>query len=300
MLKAQILSWIMQAVRYKLHPDQITVIMDAAQRMAFDNNSQAFLVWTETLTPKYALTFAAAGYTDAILIDIPRPVVGATSGAEGALVSYDNSTRIWYVTSTNGVPFEDGEVVDIPTGTGSGTLETEDAFEAYLGPYDAPTDPACRKIWGVTTETDGRIFGTAEDVALFPMDDFDFEGRLFSPRNFFRAGREDNVSKTFTFAGAPSPAATYRWVYWRDAPTISPDDAADDETTILIPAAYHMHYVNACIKLAQLNLSGEDVDPKVIGAFFQPWWNTLSRPYTPMGRNTNQTLNKRDSSQSLI
>ncbi len=224
MTLAQIATWINQAIRFKLHPDQIVLIMDAAQHMAFDYNSQSFLVWSETLTPLAA------------------------------------------------------------------TLT-----------YDAPTDPPCRKIWGVTTETDGRIFGTSEDADLFPMDDFDFEGRLFNPNRFFKPGREDNISKTFTFAQQPdiTGAGVYRWVYWRDSPTIGGVDPSDD-ADLLIPATYHMSFVNACIKLAQINLFGEDVDPKIIQAFFQPWWNTLARPYTPMGKKTNQTLNPRGSSDSLI
>lgn len=224
MLKAQISSWISQAIRFKLHPDQVTLIMDAAQRMAFDHNTPAFLVWKKTLTPLAA------------------------------------------------------------------TLT-----------YSAPIDPPCRKIWGVTTETDARIFGT-DNSLTFPMNDFDFLPRLLNPAAFFKPGREDNIAKTFTFAQQPDTTGllAYRWVYWRDAPTIATTDAADDETKIQIPAAYHMNFINACIKLAQLNLSGEDVDPKVIQAFFQPWWNTLARPYTPMGKKTNQTLNPRGSADSLI
>lgn len=299
MLKAQISSWILQAVRYKLHPDQATIIMDAAQRMAFDNNSQSFLVWSETLTPYYVLTFASAGYTDAVAGDIGKTVVQGSN--TGTLISYDNTAKEWVISTSD--DFDDAGTVTITTGTGAGTLAATDAFAGYVGPYDAPTDPPCRKIWGITTETDARIFGASEDIVDFPMEDFDFQPRLFNPKSFFKPGREDNVGKTFTFAQAPSlpsSGVVYRWVYWRDAPTISTDDEADDETKILIPASYHMNFINACIKLAQLNLAGEDVDPNSIKAFFKPWWDTLSRPYTPMGKRTNQTLDPRGSADSLI
>src|SRR5689334_7206996 len=149
MTLAQIATWINQAIRFKLHPDQITLIMDAAQRMAFDYNSQSFLVWSETLTPQFVLTFASAGYTSAIAGDIGKTVVGAASGATGVLISYDNTAQTWNVESSNDTAFEDHEAVSITTGTGAGTLAAEDAFAGYVGPYDAPADPPVRKLWGV-------------------------------------------------------------------------------------------------------------------------------------------------------
>ncbi len=299
MLLADISTWTYQAVRAKLHPDQIIVIMDAVQRMAFDYNAQAFLVWTETLTPQFVLTFASGGYTSAIAGDLGKTVVGSSSGATGVLISYDNTAKTWNVTSSNDTAFTDSEAVTITTGTGAGTLDSEDAFTGFLGPYDAPTDPPCRKIWGVTTETDARIFGTSDDLTQFPMEDFDFQDRNFNPGSLFKAGREDNIAKQFTFVQKPALPSTsdYRWVYWRDPPTI---DGISDETQLVLPATYHLSFVNACIKLAQMNISGEDVDPKALTAFFQTWWNTLARPFTPMGKATNRTLNARGNSQSLI
>lgn len=299
MTLAQIATWINQAIRFKLHPDQIVLIMDAAQKMAFDLNTQSFLVWTETLTPQFVLTFATGGYTNAVDADIGKTVVGASSGATGVLVSYDNTAKTWNITSSNDTEFEDDEAVSITTGTGAGTLDSEDSFEGFTGPYDAPTDPPCRKIWGVTTETDGRIFGTDETPPT-PMNDFDFVPQIMNPAAFFKPGREDNVAKTFTFAQKPSVnGPTYRWVYWRDPPDIE-DVEAESDPNLLIPSTYHMNFVNACIKLAQINLFGEDVDPQVIKAFFKPWHNTLARPYTPMGKGSNMTLNPRGSADSFL
>lgn len=279
--------------------------MDAAQRMAFDYNATNFLVWTEELDPQFVLTFATAGYTSAIAGDIGKAVVGATSGATGVLVSYDNTAKTWNITSTNDIDFRSAEAVSITTGTGAGTLGTTSTtvtpFAGFAGPYDAPEDPPCRKIWGVTAETDARIFGTDLSLDLQPMDDFDFMPRVYDPTRFFKAGREDNVNGQFTFAEAaipfPSAQTTLRWVYWQDSPTI---DGTADETQLKIPARYHMNFINACIKLAQMNISGEDVDPKMIDALFQPWWNTLARPYTPMGVGSNQTLNPRGSADSFL
>lgn len=298
MTLAQIATWINQAIRFKLHPDQIVLIMDAAQRMAFDYNSQSFLVWTESLTPQFVLTFAAGGYTSAIAGDIGKTVVGASSGATGVLISYDNTAKTWNVTSSNDTAFDEDEAVTITTGTGAGTLDDEDAFTGYLGPYDAPTSPPVRKIWGVISETDARIFGT-DNCSTLPMNDFDFQPTRFNPKQLFKYGRENNIDFTFTFVEPPALLAPYRWVYWRDAETIDGTDDTDDPS-LQIPPRYHMNFVNACIKLAQITIFGEDVDPKVIAAFFQPWWNTLQRPYTPMGNASNQTLNPRGSSDSLI
>lgn len=297
MTLAQIATWVNQAIRFKLHPDQIVLIMDAVQRMAFDYDSKSFLVWTETITPQYYLEFLSAGYTNAVAGDVGKTVTDGTS--TGTLVSYNNTTRKWLISTSD--TWTDGGAVTITSGTGAGTLIATDAQTGYKGPYTAPTDPPTRKIWGVTTETDARIFGV-DDGSTYPMEDFDFSPRLFTSRKFFKAGREDNISKEFTFAVAPSvPSAgvTYRWVYWRDAPTIGGIESSDD-ANLLIPKRYHMNFVNACIKVAQINLFGQDVDPQIIEAFFQPWWSTLARPYTPMGKATNQTVDPRGSADSLI
>lgn len=293
MTLADISTWIYQAVRAKLHPEQIILIMDAVQRMAFENNSKSFLVWTENLTPQFVLSFSASGYTSAVTGDIGKSVVGAASGATGTLISYDNTAKTWNITTGNDTAFTEGEAVSITTGTGAGTV---DDFSGYIGPYDAPSDPPVRKIWGITTETDGRIYGT-DDATAYPMNDFDFQGRTYNASAFFKPGRENNLDHTFTFSESPSLSTTYRWVYWRTSPTIS---GTDDNTSLLIPETYHMAFINACVKMAQITLSGEDVDPRAIQAFFTPWYDTLSRPYTPMGYATNQTLNPRGRADSFL
>ncbi len=60
------------------------------------------------------------------------------------------------------------------------------------------------------------------------------------------------------------------------------------------------NFVNAVIKLAQLSLNGEDADPLTIQAFFKPWWNALTRQYTPMGNKRNGTLNPGQASSLII
>jgi hypothetical protein len=271
--------------------------MDAAQRYAFDNDLQQFLYWGATLTPKYYIEFLSTGYTSAIAGDIGKTVVGATSGATGVLVSYDNTTRKWLLTTSD--DWTDGEAVSITTGTGAGTLIASDAQTGYKGPYAYPTTVPVRKLWGVTAETDLRIFG-ADTTEQYPMNDFDFIPMKFDPHKLFQPGRKNDVDGTFTFINEPALPASeveYRWVYWRNPPTIADTSTA---STFVIPATYHMNFVNAAIKLAQLSLNGEDVDPEVIKAFYKPWWDTLTNQYTPMGNKTNGTLNPGQSSGIII
>ncbi len=297
MLLADISAQINRSVRFKLHPAQIIVILDSAQRYAFDQDLNAFLYWGATLTPKYYIEFLSSGYTSAIAGDIGKTVVGATSGATGVLVSYDNTTRKWLLTTSD--TWTDGEAVTITTGTGAGTLIAAGAQTGYVGSYAYPTTVPVRKLWGVTAEPDTRIFGS-DPTTTYPMNDFDFVPVTFDRTQLFKPGRKDDIGQTFTFIDSPAlPSTTnsYRWVYWRSPPAIT---STSDETKLLIPAAYHMAYINACIKLAQLSINGEDVDPKVMQAIFQPWWNTLMDQYTPMGNRRNGTLNPGQSAGLII
>jgi hypothetical protein len=295
MLLADISAMVNRALRFKLHPANIIVLMDAAQRYAFDYDAQQFLYWSATLTPKYNLEFLASGYTSAIVGDIGKTVTDGTS--TGTLVSYDNTTRIWVLSTTD--TWTDGGAVTITTGTGAGTLIASDSQTGYLGPYTYPTTVPVRKLWGVTAETDARIFGS-DTTTQFPMNDFDFAPRTFDPKQLFKPGRKNDVDATFTFIDAPAlpdAEAVYRWVYWRNPPTISDTSTA---STLVLPAAYHMNMVNVTIKLAQLSLNGEDVDPQVIRALYKPWWDTLANQYTPMGNKRNGTLNPGQSAGLII
>lgn len=297
MLLADAAAMINRAIRFKLHPANIIVLMDAAQRYAFDCDLEQFKYWGETLTPKYYIEFLSTGYTNAIAGDIGKTVVGGTSGATGTLVSYNNTTRKWLLTTSS--DFTNGEAITITTGTGAGTLIATGAQTGYTGPYTYPTTVPVRKMWGVTAETDLRIFN-ADTTEQYPMNDFDFIPRVYDPHKLLQPGRKSDIDGTFTFISEPALPASevvYRWVYWRNPPTISDTTTA---STFIIPAAYHMNFVNAAIKLAQLSINGEDVDPQVIRAIYKPWWDTLTNQYTPNGNARNGTLNPRQSSGLII
>jgi hypothetical protein len=285
----EIASFIQNTIRYKLSPEQVVLIIDATQKLAFDNDSKMFLVWS-TFTPHFNITFSASGYTSAVTGDIGKTVVGATSGATGVLVSYNNTTRVWKVTNTNQIEFTDGEAVTITTGTGAGTVSD---FAGYTGPYNAPTSPPTRKIWGITRETDNRIFGNDEN------NDYDFASNNFDPSTFFEQAREDNLNRTITLIVEPTVNAVYRWVYYRDAETIT-DILPASDTKLLIPSRYHLQFINACKKMADIVIFGEDLDPQDVKALLGGWWESSEQPYTPMGKVTNRQLWPRQGSSVLI
>ena len=163
----QIASFINQSTRNKLGADQIALIIDAVQRLGMDENMKALQVWTETLTiyRKLNITSFSSGPVSG---DIGKAVVGTTSAATGTLISYVNSSDEKYLVVSGDDPFTDGEAFTITTGTGAGTIDTE---EGYKGPYDFPTDPPVRKLLGITTVTDVAIFGS-EPVFIADEDDY--------------------------------------------------------------------------------------------------------------------------------
>lgn len=63
------------------------------------------------------LSMGSAGYIDCVSSDIGKPVAGATSGDTGTLVSYDNTTREWFVLpDTNADLFALAENVGVELG----------------------------------------------------------------------------------------------------------------------------------------------------------------------------------------
>lgn len=66
------------------------------------------------------LRFQWGGYVPAVAGDIGKTVVGATTGATGTLLDYDNTNRYWRVQVTSGT-FSVSEAISITAGTGAGT-----------------------------------------------------------------------------------------------------------------------------------------------------------------------------------
>jgi len=74
------------------------------------------------------LEFAAGGYVSCVESDVGKAVVGGSTADSGKLLSYNNSTRKWYVKmdACTGVPasddlFDQVEAITITSGTGAGT-----------------------------------------------------------------------------------------------------------------------------------------------------------------------------------
>jgi hypothetical protein len=289
MTLAQISSFVSAAIRNKLATAQIVLIMDAVQKLAFDENMKAFQVWDEALTTYDTLTFGAT-YTNAVVGDIGKTVVGTTSGATGVLISYDNTAKEWVISTTE--DFADGEAVTITTGTGAGTTDADTPQTGYIGPYTFPTSPAVRKFLGVTSLTEGQIFGT-EPIYTTDLDDYGIHLNDYMSSRVYVGGRPNEIDGAFTFAAAPEHATEYRWVYWREAPSIA-GIASGDDANLLIPARYHFNFVQACIKCARMTISGESFGREDIEKDLGPWWNTLRKTYTPNGKARNLTSNKSD------
>lgn len=285
----QVASWINRTLKQKLAPDQIVLIMDAVQRLGFDEDLLAFQVWSETLTILTQLNVSA--FTVApVAGDVGRKVRGTTSLNEGTLRYFENSStrKILAVElDDEDDPFTDGEAFTIVSGTGTGTLESSDASENYKGPYDFPEDesgnPLVRKFMGITTVTDPLIFGT-EVLAATEIDDYGFLPPGLDPTNFYTPVRADEVGQTFEFVSTPSKEEAYRWVYWREAPPITGVDSAN-EANFLIPARYHFGFINACVKCGNMLLKGESFTREDVKADLGPWWDSLRRKYTPNGKD---------------
>jgi hypothetical protein len=285
MTLSQITSWINQATKGRLTETQIVLLIDAVQKMAFEEDLLAFKIWNQEVTLYQEITFIEAGYTSAIAGDIGSNVVGGSSGAGGPLISYNNTTRVWVVDTDD--DFTLSEPVSIDSGTGAGTLAATSFQAGYKGPYSPPASPPCRKIHGITVLTDTKIFGTEVEIVPQVTTDYGILPDGFDPGRFFRPHRLNEVDNTLTFINAPDKDTVHRWVYWRTSEDIT--DAAADDALLLIPSAYHLNLIQACIMAANITISQEAFTKKDVDTYFKPWWDSLHDQFTPMGAQTNRT-----------
>jgi hypothetical protein len=281
--------------RYLIDRTTILLYHNIIQKEAYNRDLGAFLVWDNTILVKREMTFSSTGYTSAISGDITKTVVGDDSGATGTLVSYNNTTRVWIVTPVSGT-FTATEAVTITTGTGAGTQESN---EGYKGPYSisSSTKP-CRKIYGVTTLSDGQLMNGAPIGQNFTtllgrgVDDYGQSKSSNSPIYGFTTwmnGRIDNLNNTFTFLTAPVDTSEYyRLVYYMDAPTIEDED---DNDHFIIPERFRYSViVGGVAALANNALYGDS--PTTSGQILKPYldafWNAIDTDNAPTpGKNTN-------------
>jgi hypothetical protein len=280
----EISSWINRNARYKLTEEQIILIIDMVNKLATDTDLPAFKYWLNTLTVHTQLNYSVADVLEADVIG--QEATGDTSGATGTVESYDTTNEYVVLSSVTG-DFEDGEVVQVPDSMDI-TLESSDAVEGYKGPYAFPTSPAVRKMIGITTFTDARLFGT-QYVYVDERDDYGLVLPNYDERQFYVPGRLDRFAQTFTFISEPSTDTDddpYRWVYFRLPDTITDLDA--DDSKLLVDEWFHMEFIQACIYAGKVGTEDGNFDRNVIEKYFWGWWNRLRKNYTPMGKRSNQ------------
>ncbi len=294
MTLTEIASFVNLGTNNQMSVEQIVLIMDSVQKNVFQKNQQAFLVYDQELTILTELEFAQTGYTSPVSSDIGKTVVGATSGTTGVLVSY--SGLKWQLSGVDG-EFTTGEAITITTGTGEGDLEEQNFQHGWKGPYDAPTDPACRKIWGVTRREPSKFW--LEYVSrcgywysingVWQTEDYRaFWGDRLYP---FMTGNTYDLSNQFLFSFDPVPQAAedhpYYWVYWKNPPTIT---MLDETGTLLVPDAYHLNFANACQQAAKGFLEGSPISlDDIVKANLGGWVNSLLAPFRSEWRGSNMT-----------
>lgn len=281
----------------QLSPEQVVLVLDGAQKAAFNKNLRAFLVYDKRLTVLTVLRFESGAYYPAQDAEIGLPVVGDVEGA-ATLAGYNNDLREWYVTGVT-EDFVASEGVIVSGGTAAGSLLSSDFQAVHKGPYTAPTKDdypraPCRKIWGVTTREPGRF-----NLNLPECIPSDYNYRQHWPANGrpFETGETNDFEKTFLFAFDPSLETTYYWVYWRGAPDI---DDLSDSTTLVIPEEYHFHFQQLCMAMAESIVAKQPFSQPLVEAFMGDWWSTLIAPYRNQKGFQNMTQNPNQGRGSLL
>ncbi len=290
MTLSEIASFVNIGTNNQLSLERLSLIMDSVQKNVFQKNQQAFLVYDKTLTILTELEFVSSNIASNSIGEV---LTGQESGATGTIVAlYANSLTLSGVVGS----FSPNETATTP----------EDAFivltgqnqqHGWRGPYSAPTEPPCRKIWGVTRRPPHlfwlqfiRQCGYWYSInGIWQTEDYRaFWGDRLYP---FMTGNTYDLSNEFLFSFDPVPQAAeehpYYWVYWKNPPTIA---GMDESGTLLVPEAYHLNFANACQQAAQAFLSGtplsiDDVVKKNLGG----WVDSLLAPYREQWRGSNMT-----------
>lgn len=290
MLLTEIASFVNISSNNQLSPEQVTLLLDGIQKSVFQKNQAAFLQYTNILKIFKTYTLISSGYVDAVTSDIGKDVIGEDTGTIGTLIAYDNDLREWTidVTATPGAD----EIIQVGSGTGSGQLNGG-AAKGYRGPYAAPTDVPCRKIWGITQRKPGRFWlEFAGCAGVYWVNGLINTGdylAFWGPIAPFETGQTDDLQNTFMFSFDPSLKAVYYWVYWRNPPSIT---ELDNSTQLIIPEAYHHQVLLACNDLAGAILNREPLDyDQMIEGYLGGWIDAIRAPFRDQRLNQNMTQN---------
>lgn len=153
-----------------------------------------------------------------------------------------------------------------------------------LGPYAWPTTIPVRKMVGVTKLTDEQLLG---DAMRLQWSDYGFDLNDFDERRMFEKGRHDIFGRTFTFLTTPETAAsTYRWIYYRRAPTLTGFDTTNDANLILPEEFHQTTLVDGIGALADKATWGDKTPEEVLLPFLQPFWDFIASTTPWEGKST--------------
>lgn len=286
MLLTEIVSQVNIATNNQASPDLITIWLDNIQKSIFQKNQNAFLQYSQRLTVWQTINVSTFD-TPFVESDIGKQFLGSDSGASGTIIAYDDTTITVVTTGT----YADGEQGLVFGGTGVATLVNPTGQAVYTGPYPAPTDPPCRKIWGVTQRLPGRFWlDYALDTSTYWIDGVynttDYGMRVGQPSPF-ETGDVNDLDNTFKFSFDPSLDATYYWVYWRNPPSITD---LSDSSQLIIPESQHLALVIAAIQVGNAIFSAQPLSmDQVIEQNFGGWMNSLLEPFRKQRQKQNMT-----------
>lgn len=288
MLATEILSLVNISSNNQISPEMAVIFMDGIQKSAFQSNTAAFLQYKQILVPYTTFTLQSGGYTGCIDSDIGKPVADANTGT-GTLRAFDNSKFEWTIEIIT--PFTPESGIQVVGGTGAAQFPTTMITKGFKGPYPAPTDPACRKVWGITQRKPEKFWldwtgwcGIYWVNGVFNTGDFQ---AFWNTVQSFETGLNDDLTNEFTFSFDPSLQATYYWVYWRNPPDVT---GLDDTSEIIIPSSYHLQFVLALNDYAGAILNREPLDyDKMIEKYLGGWIDSLRAPFRDQKRNQNDS-----------
>ena len=291
----EVASLINQNLRFKVETDQMSKIIDVAQKLAFNTDLELFKVY-KTITLYTEVPVLESGFT-VVEDDIGTTVTQATSGFTGTLRGYfnDSTNSRWSLVIERDNSSDDWNAANYAitntlslAATSDSTKDQADATD-FQGPYPFPTSPPVRKMWGITTVTDEQIFGS-QYIYVSDRDDYGLLLSDFDERRFLQPARVDPFKGWITIKQNVSIDADdnkYRFVYWRNPETIT--DFTSDNDKFLIPDAFQMEFVELCVLANQITTIDEKGFQKQnIDDFLEGFWARLSRAYTPQGKASNQ------------
>ena len=111
-------------------------------------------------------------YINCVPTDVGKPVVGSISGATGILLSYNNTTRQWII-STSGISFQTNDILTITGGTGSAKLN-------YTFPY----------MWEACVMIGDKFNGIIVNQCV--VDGIQLDQYTYGPNGYYAYGGHDN------------------------------------------------------------------------------------------------------------